>query len=186
MVKNKSFQHLLIVTLTLVILFLTSFCKEEYIPESSLEMRDTLIYKKGSNIPFNGREKARVNNKIIEYDVVDGVRHGEFIIYYENGNFEIKGQMEYGKNVGKWQYFYESGELESEGNYVNDKPEGKWVWYSLSGNVIEEGDYKQGRRVGLWRNFDEYGNVTLEKEFSFDDTTNSNANLFDKFNSQTK
>lgn len=183
---NKSFRHLLIVTFTLVIIFLTSFCKEDYIPESSLEMRDTLIYKKGSNIPFNGREKARVNHRVIEYDVVDGVRHGEFFIYYENGNFEIKGQMENGKNVGKWQYFYESGELESEGNYVNDQPEGKWVWYSFAGNIIEEGNFEQGRRVGLWRNFDEYGNVTFEKEFSLDDSTNTTADFFDKFNTQNE
>ena len=185
--KNKPNRHLLTFAVTIVLVYFTSFCsKQNDVPESSLEMRDSLIYKQGSTIPFNGREKAKVNDKIIEYDVVDGVRHGDFIIYYENGNFEIKGQMDNGINVGKWQYFYESGELESEGYFVNDQPEGKWAWYSLSGNIIEEGNYQQGKRVGLWRNFDEYGNVTLEKEFSLDDTTNTTANFFDRFNIQNE
>lgn len=180
--KYKSLQNLLLVTLTFAVLFLTSFCNQDYVPESSLEMRDTLIYKKGSNIPFTGREKARVRNKVIEYNVFEGVRHGEFIIYYENGNIEIKGQMDNGRNLGKWQYYYQSGEIESEGYFVNNQPEGKWIWYSLLGNIKEEGNYKQGRRVGLWKNFDDDGNVIQEKEFSFDDTTSSNEIFFDKFN----
>ena len=153
--RNKSFQKLFIVTLSFAVLLLTTFREEDYIPESSLEMRDTLIYRKGSDIPFTGREKAWVNDKIIEYDVLNGMRHGEFIIYYENGNTEIKGQLEYNRNVGKWQYFYQSGEIESEGYFVNNQPGGKWVWYSPSGKLKEEGNYKQGRRIGWWRNFDD-------------------------------
>jgi antitoxin component YwqK of YwqJK toxin-antitoxin module len=145
-------------------------------------MRDTLIYKKGSDIPFTGREKAKVKDKVIEYDIVNGLKQGEFIIYYENGNMQIKGQMENNRNVGKWQYFYETGEIESEGYFVDDQPEGRWVWYSPSGKLKEEGSYKQGRRIGKWKTFDENGNVMQEKEFSFDDTTNATEKFFDQFN----
>jgi antitoxin component YwqK of YwqJK toxin-antitoxin module len=180
--KTKLIQILLFSTLLIVVIFLASFCEEEYVPESSLEMRDTLIYKKGSDIPFTGREKAKVKDKVIEYDIVNGLKQGEFIIYYENGNMQIKGQMENNRNVGKWQYFYETGEIESEGYFVDDQPEGRWVWYSPSGKLKEEGSYKQGRRIGKWKTFDENGNVMQEKEFSFDDTTNATEKFFDQFN----
>jgi len=177
-----SFQNLFIITFTISGPLLTNSCEQNYVSESKLEMRDTLIYLKGNNKPFTGREKALVNGKIIEYDIVDGIKHGEFMIYYENGNTQIKGQMENNRNVGKWHYFYESGGIESEGYFVDDQPEGKWFWYSPSGKVKEEGSYKQGRRVGLWKNYDDNGNLVQEKEFSFDDTTRVDLNFFDRFN----
>jgi antitoxin component YwqK of YwqJK toxin-antitoxin module len=180
--KNKTSRKLYVITFAVLIVFLCTFCAEEYIPETNLEMRDTLIYKKGNDVPFTGREKAKIKDKIIEYDIVSGVRQGEFLIYYENGNIEIKGQMDNNINVGKWQYFYESSEIESEGNFVNNQPEGKWVWYFRSGELKEEGNFKLGRRVGKWRNFDVNGNVIHEKEFSFDDTTNVTEKFFDQFN----
>ena len=182
MYKNITFQNIFVISLTIALLFLTTFCSEEYIPETSLEMRDTLIYKKGSDVPFTGKEKAKVRDKTLEYDIVNGVRHGKFLIYYDNGNIEIKGQMDDNINVGKWQYFYESGEIESEGYFVNNQPEGKWVWYFRSGELKEEGEFKQGRRVGKWKNFDENGNVMQETEFMFDDTTNTTGKFFDQFN----
>ena len=184
--KTKSYQYSFFITFLIAVIFLTTFCDQDYVPETSLEMRDTLIYLKGSETPFTGREKAMIKDKIIEYDVVNGMRHGEFLIYYENGNIEIKGKMHNNRNVGNWQYFYPSGELESEGYFVDNQPEGKWLWYSPAGKLKKEGNYKQGRRVGWWRNFDGNGNVIKEKEFSFDDTTNTEVNFFDKFKTQNE
>ncbi len=70
------------------------------IPGKILTIRDNVIYKNGSDIPFTGREKAHVENKIIEYDIVDGLKHGDFRLYYESGNIEIKGQID--KNRKYW------------------------------------------------------------------------------------
>ena len=178
---NKSLHNSFII-FALTVIHLATSCEENYVPESSLEMRDTLIYLKGSDEPFTGREKARVNDKIIEYDIVKGMKHGEFMIYHKNGNLQIKGQLDNNRNFGKWKYYYESGELESEGSFVDDQPDGKWFWYFPSGKLKEEGSYKLGRRFGLWRNYDDNGNVILEKEFSIDDTTSVNADFFDRFN----
>ncbi len=85
--------------------FLTCDNNNNEIPESSLTIRDNVIYKNGSDIPFTGREKARVENKIIEYDIVDGLKHGDFRLYYESGNIEIIGQIDKNRNIGNWQYF---------------------------------------------------------------------------------
>ena len=57
--------------ITILIIFVQLFfltCEEnnDDPPKSSLIIRDNVIYKNGSDIPFTGREKAKVENKIIE------------------------------------------------------------------------------------------------------------------------
>jgi len=172
---------------TIIILFFLSIfsvifisCNKNEVPESQLEMRDTLIYKKGSSEPFTGREKAKVQDKIIEYDVVNGVKNGEFKLYQADGTLEMSGQIENNKNVGKWQYFYPSGELESEGNFVNNNPEGMWVWYYPSGKLKEEGSYIKGKRIGLWKQYDEQGKLLDEKNFELNDSTDVKSSLDEK------
>ena len=153
--------------------FLTCDKNNIEIPKSSLTIRDNVIYKNGSDIPFTGREKARVENKIIEYDIVDGLKHGDFRMYYESGNIEIKGQIDKNRNIGKWQYFYESGQIESEGMFVDNLPEGEWKWYYRSGYIREQGSFEGGKRVGLWKQFDESGNVIKEEEILESDSLNT-------------
>lgn len=176
----KTHKYRLILFPVIYFLLFMLACSNDNIPESDLELKDTLIYKKGSESPFTGREKARVENKIIEYNVVDGVKHGDFLLYYESGNIEIKGQLDHNKNVGKWQYFYESGQVESEGEFVNNKPEGNWKWYNRSGTLRETGDYKNGKRVGVWKQFDEQGNLIKEQEFRESDTTTIEEDYLEK------
>jgi len=153
---------------TFVFLFIS--CGKDEIPESQLIIKENIIYKKGSDKPFTGKEKARVQDKIIEYDVVDGIKHGDFRLYFEDGTLQIKGQIDKNKNSGKWQYFLESGQLESEGYFVDDFPEGRWNWYFPNGNLKEEGSYHKGSRVGWWRQFDESGKLIFEKEFEVGDS----------------
>jgi antitoxin component YwqK of YwqJK toxin-antitoxin module len=160
--------------------FLTCDENSDDTPESSLTIRDNVIYKNGSDIPFTGREKAQVENKIIEYDIVDGLKHGDFRLYYESGNIEITGQIDKNRNIGKWQYFYESGQMESEGNFVDDLPEGEWKWYYRSGGIREQGSFEGGKRVGLWKQFDESGNVIKEEEVLDSDSLNTETDHLEK------
>ena len=154
----------------LIILFSVLFvaCGKEEIPKSSLIIKDNLLYKRGSNVPFTGREKAMVDNKIIEYDVKDGLKHGEFRIYSEEGNIEIQGQLDSNRNVGKWQYFYPNGELESEGYFNLDHPDGKWIWNYSDGKRKEEGEYINGNRIGMWYQFENNGEVIFEKNYDLE------------------
>jgi len=156
----------------LIILFSVLFvaCGKEEIPKSSLIIKDNLLYKRGSNVPFTGREKAMVDNKIIEYDVKDGLKHGEFRLYSEEGNIEIQGQLDSNRNVGKWQYFYPNGELESEGYFNLDHPDGKWIWNYSDGKRKEEGEYINGNRIGMWYQFENNGEVIFEKNYDLNDT----------------
>jgi len=156
-----------------IVLFSIVFaaCEKEEIPKSSLIIKDNILYKEGSDVPFTGREKARVDNKIIEYDVKDGLKHGEFRIYSEEGNIEIQGQLDSNRNVGKWQYFYPNGEIESEGYFNLDRPNGKWIWNYSDGKKKEEGEYIDGNRVGMWYQYDNNGKIIFEYNYELNDTT---------------
>jgi len=178
--KNKIFL-LSAVIIFAQFFFLACAKNNDDIPKSSLTIRENVIYKDGSDIPFTGREKSRVENKIIEYDVVDGLKHGDFRLYYEDGNIEIKGQVDKNKNIGKWQYFYESGQIESEGNFVDNLPEGEWKWYYRSGELREQGIIKGGKRIGLWKQFDTSGNVIEEIELFESDSLSSETDSLKKF-----
>jgi antitoxin component YwqK of YwqJK toxin-antitoxin module len=156
---------------SLIILFSTTLflsCSEEEVPKSSLVVKDNLLYQEGSDVPFTGREKALVEDKIIEYEVKDGLKHGEFKIYSEEGMIQMKGQIDSNRNVGKWQYFYPNGEIESEGNFNYDRPDGKWIWKYPDGRIKEEGNYENGERVGIWVEFDHSGEVMSEYNYDLD------------------
>jgi len=157
--------------LLFALLFLS--CNTEESPKSSLIIKDKLLYKSGSDIPFTGREKALVENKIIEYDVKDGLRHGEFRIFSEDGILIMEGQVDSNRNVGNWKYFFPDGQLESEGYFVNDVPEGKWVWYYPGKLIKEQGNYEKGLRVGIWYQYGINGNIIYEKNFSLEDSVSA-------------
>ena len=148
-----------------------SSCGKEEVPKSSLIIKDNLLYKEGSNVPFTGREKALVENKIIEYDVKDGLKHGDFKIFSAEGNIEIQGQIDSNRNVGKWQYFFSDGKIESEGYFNFDNPDGKWIWNYPDGKRKEEGDYENGIRVGIWYKYDARGKIIFEYNYDLGDST---------------
>ncbi len=176
MMKLKMKTILLILFSAVLLLIISCGKEKEEIPETKLELReDGLIYEKGSDTPYTGSERARIQGKIIEYDVVDGVKQGKFKLYYEDGTLEMEGQLENNNNVGKWKYYYPDGKLESEGFFVDNKPEGRWVWYYPSGKIKEEGSYTKGIRVGWWKQYDETGGVIEEKNFELGDSTDTKA-----------
>jgi len=166
-----------IIKLFPIIIIITLFqcCADEEVPKSTLILKDNILYKRGSDVPFTGREKALVEDKIIEYDVKDGYKHGEFKIYSEDGTLEIQGQIDSNRNVGKWQYYYPNGEIESEGNFVYDKPDGKWVWSYPDGNVKEEGYFEKGERIGIWFQYDHDGDIIYEHNYDLKDSTTESS-----------
>jgi hypothetical protein len=120
-------------------------------------INDGLIYMLGEDSPYSGRVLDTLENKILEYDVVNGLKHGEFIISTLDGNNSVYGFIENNKNVGVWKYFYENGNLESTGGFQDDKPMGKWTWYYQNGKLKSEGIYILGLSEGRWMNYDSEG-----------------------------
>lgn len=124
-------------------------------------IRSGLIYKLGEDSPYSGQIIDTVESKVIKYNVVNGLKHGEFSISTLKGNFSVRGFVEKNKNVGSWEYFYDDGSLESVGSFKDDKPHGNWIWYYKSGKVKSEGNYLSGKAEGRWIKYDERGNLNL-------------------------
>jgi antitoxin component YwqK of YwqJK toxin-antitoxin module len=124
---------------------------------SHIVISDGLIYKLGEDLPYSGRVLDTLENKILEYDVVNGLKNGEFKISTIDGTNSVYGFIENNKNVGVWKYFYENGNLESIGGFQDDKPMGKWTWYYQNGKLKSEGIYILGQPDGKWLNFDNEG-----------------------------
>jgi len=175
--NRTTFKVTLFISRLLLSLFVITSCGDDT-SGGALVQKNNLLYREGSNVPFTGKEKAKLNNKVIEYDVVNGIKHGEFKLYFENGYLEMKGQLDSNKNTGKWQYFYPSGGIESEGYFVDDKPEGRWVWYFEGGKVKEEGSFNKGKRVGWWKQYDEKGRTILQTNMELNDSLAVQDSLF--------
>ena len=156
-------KKLLSLSFTIIFLLLVS-CSESPKKEKIEIKFDSLIYDDNGKL-FTGTKKGNVDGKAIEYEVVDGIKNGSFKTFYQNGNLEMKGQIENNKNTGKWSYYFEDGTLESEGNFEDDLVEGKWVWYYPSGKLKETADYKNGLRNGKLVMYDSQGKIDSEKIF---------------------
>lgn len=167
----------LLFSLLLLLSIVLLSCGKNETPKSSLIVKNNLLYKNGSDTPFTGTEKALVDNKIIEYEVKDGLKHGKFRIYSADGKIEIQGQIDSNRNVGKWQYFYPNGTIESEGSFNFDLPEGRWIWNYPDGKLKEEGIYENGERVGMWYQYDNKGGIINKRDYGNINSINDSSRI---------
>lgn len=142
-----------------IISFLTILgCANE--PASNeFEIREDMLFVKGQNKLFTGKVIDTVAQKILEYEVVEGKKNGQFKISYPDGSVEMVGKIKDNLNEGEWCYYYPNGQLESVGNFKNNLSEGKWIWYYESGKIKEIGFFQSGKKNGDWTVYDEKGNI---------------------------
>ena len=136
-------------------------------PVSGVFAKNELLYKDGSNKPFTGTVKDTVENNIMEYNVVNGIKSGKFRLYTDRDHLAISGELKNNRNNGIWTYYYPSGKIESTGTFKDDIIIGKWIFYYEDGTIKEEGFYTKGERDGKWVTYNENGiiqsQVTFEK-----------------------
>lgn len=154
---------LLIIIAVSIVLYLGSDKKAQV---NKFIIKNGLITNPADNSIYTGKIVDTVQNKIIEYNVVNGLKNGEFIIRYMNGNYQIKGTMKNNKNTGEWKYYYSSGQLESVGNFKNDLVSDEWTWFYRNGKRKENGVFVNGKRDGRWNMYDENGNLKSILYFS--------------------
>ncbi len=127
--------------------------------------KDGLLYEQGSTVPFTGIEKGYVHSKFLEYEVVNGEKHGYFKVSDSLGHIETYGYISHNKYEGQWKYFYPNGKIESSGYFRNDQPSGEWKWFYPNGIVKQVGKYFEGREEGEWRYFSQSGELMMVKIF---------------------
>ena len=133
-----------------------------------------LIYSSDNSVPFTGKMMDTLSNKlIVSFEVVNGIKQGEYILLTMDGNFAIKGFMNKNKNDGNWEYYYEGGQLECTGNFKDDEPVDKWSWFYKNGQLKCEGKFINGKPDGLWRSYNEDGYLSKIINYKFGEVINS-------------
>jgi len=149
-------EILIIITLLIVFLFNWKIFSHDTYKINSTS--SGLIYSRDKSVPFTGKMQDTLDNKLIaEFDVVDGFKQGEFILFTLNGNFAVKGFMNKNKNDGTWKYYYDDGQLECTGDFNDDEAVGKWTWLYKSGSIKSEGTFIQGKPDGRWMKYNTDG-----------------------------
>jgi antitoxin component YwqK of YwqJK toxin-antitoxin module len=166
----KCYIHIAVLKLFLKLLIITSLlfaaACNQYYNDQNIEIKDDgLIYKVGQNDPFTGRIIDTLQNKIVEYDVVNGMKNGEFRLSSYEGIPSIYGSIKDNRNIGVWKYYYPNGQLESIGNFNYDNPHGKWNWYYYDGSLKETGTFLNGNKAGTWYTYSLEGNLLSIKMF---------------------
>ncbi|AFH49386.1 Hypothetical protein IALB_1678 [Ignavibacterium album JCM 16511] len=163
--NNSHYHFLIIIILVSVIFFSCEQSKEREI-EQPLVVKEGLLYKDStSTVPYSGRHKSKILDKVIEYEVKDGIKNGDFILYFPDGKIEMKGKIVNDKNEGEWKYYLPDGTLQTVGIFVNDLPESTWTWFYQDGKIFEQGNFKNGVRIGEWKTFDQYGKLRVLRKF---------------------
>ena len=92
------------------------------IMKNELVERDSLFYKKFTDVPFTGTTTGSIqatfkNGKVLE---------------------------------GPWVECFTDGVVWKRGTYKDGQRDGPWVEYGDDGELREKGDYKNGKRDGSW------------------------------------
>lgn len=78
---------------------------------------------------------------------IDGLEHGRYREWYQNGQLKYEYHYDMGKKTGTWLSWYEDGTRYTERNFRNDLVHGKVLVYDERGKLAKEYDYKDGRLI---------------------------------------
>ncbi len=98
----------------------------------------------------NGKLRISVNYK-------NGVLHGEYKQFYENGNIYAETYYNEGVINGNFKDYYENGVLRFAGEYKNGLQDGTWKYYTENKILKSIIEYQNGEFIEQ-QNFDEEGN----------------------------
>lgn len=86
-----------------------------------------------------------------EGEYLNGIRNGEWIFYFPNGNIEQRGfYNQNGKEHGEWRWFYPNRSLRRIENFINGLRNGEMIEYSISGKIIARGNFLDDEEDGNW------------------------------------
>ena len=109
-----------------------------------LVVRDSLYYKKSSDVPFSGKITG-----LSKGTFTNGKVDGTWIGYYDNGQLNYKTTFKKLKMEGDSVHYHKNGQLWSRGNFKNGEREGAWVDYNKDGTAVKRltGTFKDGKKI---------------------------------------
>jgi antitoxin component YwqK of YwqJK toxin-antitoxin module len=124
--------------LIFVSLLPTYIFAQKIVKYDDLEERNGLFYEQGNNTPFTGKCITTFPSGKLGMggNIKDGLRDGEWIWFYENGNKKRYCVYKSGAKDGASIFYFKSGQKKSEIIFDNDKNIRQTSW-DEKGNKIE-------------------------------------------------
>jgi len=122
-------------------------------------------YAKGESKPFTGILYSKFPNGQTDswQQYIDGVGQGEWINYYDNGNYREIGNYDNNLVSGPMKKYYRNGNLKSSGTYKNWRIKvGKWKYYNSAGEFEREEDYGVKGSLEDVEDFYERGEISYQ------------------------
>lgn len=95
----------------------------------------------------------------------NGIEHGAWVRYYENGQKESEGVFDMGAQDGVWKWWYASGQLREKSTFIINDATGKSVRYYEDGSVRAEDFWKEDIKIGTAKAFHPNGKVNYIGKF---------------------
>lgn len=124
------------------------------VDSDDLVQRSGLWFKKFTNVPYTGATTGK-----IQTTYRDGVRHGAFVRYHENGQLSFEGTYKDGKLHGIVERYNKNGQLWAKLTLKDGKLHGLWVEYFENGQLRTKGTYKDHLRHGPWEAYHHNGQL---------------------------
>ena len=120
-----------------------------------LVVRDGLLYKKFTDVPFSGEIEGKASGKL-----KNGKWHGRRLYFYSNGQLAERANYNNGLLEGKSTSYNENGTIWLEGEYLNNKKQGLWKISNANGKLLKHKTYKDGVLTGTYASFYLNGNTS--------------------------
>ncbi len=98
--------------------------------------------------------------------MLDGKRHGKWVLWYRNGQKQLEGAYEKGEKTGNWEKWAENGVKVTQGEFAFGKMHGLWTDWHGNGCKALESRWFYGKRDGKWSYWRPDG--SLEKKVDFE------------------
>ncbi len=73
------------------------------------------------------------------------LRHGQYVVFHENGQMKLRGAYERGVEVGAFESWHANGEKAVSGIYENGRQQGKWSWWHPNGMRQSIANFEHGQ-----------------------------------------
>ena len=142
------------------LLFQLTYLHGDPVSYTYLDKRDSLLPEIPIPLQTAKIKTLFPNGKVsAEFALKDGYTHGEYRLYYTNGQLRSVNHRNYGELEGEYNFYYPSGQLKESGTYLHDNLHGVNREYNEKGIVTTEWNYYNGDTNGITKLFDDTGHL---------------------------
>jgi len=147
--------------------FIGSLAKPDGVNRKELEVREGILYLKGSDTPLTGKvyEFHPNGQKAIETSFKDGKANGLQTKWHENGQKKSERNLNDGTPDGLIVLWDSNGRKQIEWNMKDGKKEGLEVWWYENGQKLIETNYKDDKEDGVSTTWYKDGQKQFEENF---------------------